>query len=107
MFGDTEMEKQTFYKYKSLILLEDVHMNNTLVSNTVFSGEESYKCFIGCLYHDYKITPFHIMLPKMNRYVKGYVGQTKLIQFLIEDDGLLKKYSTIWEKVSSDIKKRI
>ena len=47
MFGDTEMEKQTFYKYKSLILLEDVHMNNALVSNTVFSGEESYKCFIG------------------------------------------------------------
>ena len=25
--------------------------------------------------------------------------------FLIEDDDLLKKYNTIWDKVSSDIKK--
>ena len=25
--------------------------------------------------------------------------------FLIEDDGLLEKYNTIWDKVSADIKK--
>ena len=25
--------------------------------------------------------------------------------FLIEDDGLLEKYDTIWDKVSADIKK--
>ena len=26
--------------------------------------------------------------------------------FLIEDDDLLKKYNTIWDKVSADIKKK-
>ena len=32
----------------------------------------------------------------------------KLIDvFLIEDDGLLKKYNNIWDKVSADIKKEI
>ena len=44
------------------------------------------------------------MLPKTSKYVKSYDGQTKWMYFLIEDDSLLKKYNTIWDKVSSDIK---
>ena len=43
------------------------------------------------------------MLPKTNEYVKRD-GQTKLMYFLIEDDNLLKKYNTIWDKVSTAIK---
>ena len=45
------------------------------------------------------------MLPKISAYVKGYDGQTKWMYFLIEDDDLLEKYKTIWDKVSADIKK--
>ena len=45
------------------------------------------------------------MLPNTNAYVKSYDGQTKWINFLIEDDDVLKKYNTIWDKVSTDIKK--
>ena len=45
------------------------------------------------------------MLPKTNAYVKSYDGQTKWMHFLIEDDDLLKKYNTIWDKVGADIKK--
>ena len=45
------------------------------------------------------------MLPKINGYVKIYEGQTKWMYFLIEDDDLLEKYNTIWNKVSADIKK--
>ena len=47
------------------------------------------------------------MLPKTNAYVKSYDGQTKWMYFLIEDDGLLEKYNTIWDKVSADIKKNL
>ena len=47
------------------------------------------------------------MLPKTSAYVKGYGGQTKWMYFLIEDDDLLEKYNTIWDKVSADIKKEI
>ena len=45
------------------------------------------------------------MLPKTSAYAKNYDGETKWMYFLIEDDDLLKKYNTIWDKVSADIKK--
>ena len=44
-------------------------------------------------------------LPKASAYVKSYDSQTIWIYFLIEDDNLLEKYSTIWDKGSTDIKK--
>ena len=47
------------------------------------------------------------MLPKTRVYVKSYDGQTKRMYFLIEDDDLLEKYNTIWDKVSADIKKEL
>ena len=46
------------------------------------------------------------MHPKTSAYVKRYDGQTKWMYFLIEDDDLLEKHNTIWDKVSSaDMKK--
>ena len=45
------------------------------------------------------------MLSKLRAYVKSSDGQTKWMYFLIEDDGLLEKYNTIWDKVRRDIKK--
>ena len=47
------------------------------------------------------------MLPKTKADVKNYDGQTKWMYFLIEDDNLLKKYNTVWDKVSSDFKKEV
>ena len=38
--------------------------------------------------------------------MKCYDGETKWMYFLIEDDDLLKKYNTIWDKVSPDIEKQ-
>ena len=57
------------------------------------------------MYNVNKVKPLNIMLPKTSVYVKSYDGQTKWFYFLIEDDGLLKRYNTIWDKVSADIKK--
>ena len=45
------------------------------------------------------------MFQKTSVYVKSYDGKTKWMYFLIEDDDLLEKYNTIWDKVSVDIKK--
>ena len=47
------------------------------------------------------------MLPKTSTYVKSCDGQTKWMYFLIEDDDLLEKWNTIWDKVSADIKKNL
>ena len=43
------------------------------------------------------------MLPKRSACVKRYDGQTKWMYFLIEDDDLLEKYNTIWDKVIAGI----
>ena len=76
-----------------------------LVSNKISFGKKNYKYFIGYLYNDHKVKPLHIMLPKTTAYVKRYDGQTKWMYLLIEDDDLLEKYNTIWDKVSADIRK--
>ena len=66
---------------------------------------KNYKYFIGYLYNDDKVKSINISLPKTSAYVKNYDGQTKCMHFLIDDDDLLKKCNTIWDKVSADIKK--
>ena len=58
------------------------------------------------MYSDQKVKPLYIMLPKISAYLKSYDGQIKWTYFLIEDK-LSEKYNTIWDKVSTDIKKRI
>ena len=45
------------------------------------------------------------MIPKASAYVKSCDGKTKWMYFLVEDNDLLEKYNTIWDKVSADIKK--
>ena len=45
------------------------------------------------------------MLPKTSAYVKSYDGQNKWMYFLIEEDDLLEKYNTSWEKIVADITK--
>ena len=47
------------------------------------------------------------MLLKISVYLKSYDGQTKWMYFLTEDGDLLEKYNTIWDKVSTDIKKNL
>ena len=57
------------------------------------------------MYNDNKVKPLHIMFLKTSAYVKIYDGQTKWMYFLIEDGDLLQKYNTIWDMVSTDMKK--
>ena len=59
------------------------------------------------LYNESKVKPLHITIPKTSAFVKSYDGQTKWMCFVIEDDELLEKYNTIWEKVNTGIKKKV
>ena len=61
-FGNIEIEKNTFYRYKSPIPLRDVHINKVLVFNKISFDEKNYKYFIGYLYNDNRGKPLHIML---------------------------------------------
>ena len=62
--------------------------------------------FIDYLFDEYKVKPLDVVLSKTNAYVKGYEGQTKWMGFRIEDDDILEKYNTVWDKVSADINKQ-
>ena len=100
--------KNKFQRCKNPFFLEDVEIDNILVSNNISSSKKNCKYSIGYLDDDYRIKPLHIMLPKASDYVKIYDGQIKWIYFLIEGDDLLEKYNTVRDKVSNiDIKKRI
>ena len=102
--GILKLKKQSFTAIKVLFFKKDVDIEKELVSNKIYFGEKNYKYFIGYLYDDHKVKPLHIMLPKTSAYVKSYDGQTKWMYLLIEDDDLLEKYNTIWNKVCADIK---
>ena len=92
--------KKINFNAVKVLFSKNADIEKVLVSNVISFGERNYKYFIGYLYK-----PLHKMLPKTNGYVKSYDGQTKRMYFLIEDDDLLEKYNTIWDKVNADINK--
>ena len=99
------MKKINFTTIRLLFFKKDVDSEKVLVSNKISFGEKNHKYFIGYLYNDHKVKLLHIMLLKTSADVKSYDGQIKWMYFLIEDDSLLQKYNSIWDKVSADIKK--
>ena len=79
-FSDIEIEKTSFTAIK-VLFLEDLDIDNALVTKKISSGEKNYEYFIGDLYDDYKINPLHIMPPKARTYVKGFDDHTKWMFF--------------------------
>ena len=55
--------------------LEDVDIDNILVSYKIFSGEKNCKYFIGCLCNDYKVKPLHIMYQNQTRIEKVVIAK--------------------------------
>ena len=94
-FDNIEIEKNKFYQNKTPIFLRNLDIEEVLVSHKISFGEKNYKYFIGYLYNDHKVKPFHVMLPKTSAHVKSYDGQTKWMFSLIENNDLFEKYNTI------------
>ena len=65
-------KKKSFTAVK-VLFLENLDIENVLVSKNISSGKKNYKNFIGYLYNDFKIRPLHIMLPKASAYVSIYI----------------------------------
>ena len=77
-------------------------LKNADLTEKIGTSEHLY--FIGYFYDDNQIKALHIVLPKRSAHVKSYDDQTKRVCFLLEDNDLLEKYNTIWDKVSTNIK---
>ena len=102
-FDDAEIEEYEFHQYKTPISINDIDINDTVVSNKFSFDKQDFKYFIGCKDNN-KIRPLCIFFPKMSIY-KRYSDKTKCMYFMIEDEKIFDKYMTILEKVSHIIKK--
>ena len=71
-FNDKKARKSTFYKKKKMSEIEDIDVNNVLVSKKEPWGTKNYfKYFIG--YNDDDIIrPLCVRLPKMTRFAKKF-----------------------------------
>ena len=102
-YDDTEIEEYKFHQHKSPISINDIDINEIVVSSKLPLGKQDFKYFIG--YKDNKkIRPLCIFFPEMSTY-KRYFDKTKCIYFVIKDYNIFDKYMKIWGKVSNVIKK--
>ena len=95
-----KIKKSNFYKNRKLFKIEDIDINNILVSKKELYGtKNSFKYFIG--YNDENvIRPLCIRLPQMIGYVK-FFDSNKTMFFKVNDNKSLKKYNKIWQKISN------
>ena len=95
-----KIKKSNFYKNRKLFKIEDIDINNILVSEKELYGtKNSFKYFIG--YNDENvIRPLCIRLPQMIGYVK-FFDSNKTMFFKVNDNKSLKKYNKIWQKISN------
>ena len=99
-FDDKMITKSNFYKIKTLFKIDDFVVNKTLISKREpLVKKNSFKYFIA---HDDNddIGPLGIKLPQIIGYVKSF-DSNKIILFKVIDEKLLKKYTEIWERISS------
>ena len=98
-----KIEKSTFYKNKTINNIEDIDVNNILVSKKEpYGNKNSVKYFIG--YNDNDIIrPLCIRLPQMTGYARKF-DENATMSFIVKNKQLLKKYTKIWETIEGLMK---
>ena len=72
-FHDKKIRKSTFYKNKTINNVEDIDVNNILISKKELYGtKSSLKYFIGYNDNNDVIRPLCIRLPQMTGYVRKF-----------------------------------
>ena len=102
-FDDKKIKKSSFYKNKTINNIEDIDVNNILVSkHESYRNKSSFKYFIG--YNDNDIIrPLCIRLPQMTGYAKK-IDENATMSFIVKNKQLLKRNTKIWETVEGLIK---
>ena len=89
-----KIKKSSFYKDKKINNIEDIDVNNILVSKKEpFGTKNSLKYFIGHNDNDI-IRPLRIRLPQMTGYAKQF-DEKATMSFVVKNKQLLKKYTKI------------
>ena len=102
-FDDKKIRKSAFYKNKTIDNIENIDVNNILVSKKEpYRTKNSFKYFIGSNDNDI-IRPLCIRLPQMTGYVNKF-NENATMSFRVTDKQLLKNYNKIWRKVEQLMK---
>ena len=102
-FDDKKIKRSSFYKNKKINNIEDIDVNNILVSKKEpYVTKKSYKYFIGYNDND-TIRPLCVRLPQMTGYARKF-NENSTMSFIVKDKKLLKKYSKIWETIEGLMK---
>ena len=99
-FDHKKIKESTFYENKTINTIENIDVNNILVSKKKpYGNKNSFKYFIG--YNDNDIIrPLCIRLPQMTGYAKK-INDNATMSFIVKDKKLLKSYNKIWETIEN------
>ena len=97
-FSDKKNKKSDFYKKKEIFDINDIDVNNVLVSKKEKYGKyNSFKHFIG--YNDNNIMKsLYLELPQMIGYINKFDKNTITMSLKVKDKKLFKNYNKIWKK---------
>ena len=102
-FDDKKIRKSVFYKNKIINNIEDIDVNNILVSKKEpYGNKNSFKYFMGYNDNDV-IRPLCVRLSQMTGYAKKFDDNVTM-SFIVKDKQLLKNYIKIWEKIEELMK---
>ena len=84
-FNEKKIKKSIFYKNKAINHIEDINVNNILVTKKEpYGNKNSFKYFIG--YNDNNIIrPICIKLPQMPGYARKY-DENATMSFVVKDN---------------------
>ena len=106
--GEIGIDKNTFHNNKPSISINEVEINRiVLFDKASCDNKGSLKRYIGYIHKDGTISPLNVKLPHPTGYTKHFNNGNKLINFLVDDNELLKKYNEIWNKIKSLFKKEL
>ena len=104
-FADKKINKKDFYNNKKQFNIKDIDVNKILISKPEsYSENKTKKYIIG--YNDHIIRPLQLFLPKMTGYLNIFKDGARKMSFFTDNDGFLKRYTTVWEKISDLINKK-
>ena len=93
-FDDKKIRKSTFYKNKTINTIENIDVNNILVSRKeLYRNKNSFEYFIGYSDNDI-IRPLCIRLPQMTEYARKF-DESATLSFIVKNKQHLKNYSKI------------
>ena len=105
-FGENSVIKSAFHKNKRPLNINEVDIKRIKLSDKKSYGKDSFRYSTGYRREGNAFpSSLCIKLPQMNAYTKYFDKINKYVNFLVSDKKILEKYSEIWNKIKSLIKK--